>query len=547
MRATFRPSINAMERFELRSRVAWVLVTLGCILIAVPALAQPLGTFRWQFGPYCNVVTLNVVQAGAVFTLDGFDDQCGAGQAASASGTAFQNPDGSIGIGLSLVLAPGGAPSHVDVTLQLATLGGTWRDSAGATGTFVFTPGAGSGGPPRPTTGSVGAAAIDPTQLQRRIAGACIGGQAVRAVNVDGSVACEPVGGGAGDISGVSAGAGLNGGGVAGDVTLAVTFAGPGTNATVARSDHFERPGFGNTAVGLFALDSPTITGANNTALGAGALDVNVGGASNTGIGNQALSNNISGTGNTAVGSGALDSLTSASYNSFVGLYAGRFLVSGNNNVALGYNALGSLTTGFSNIGLGWNAGSNATIGNHNIFIGNTGIVTDEGTVRIGNNQIDAVYMTGIYGKTATNGVNVFINGAGQLGTMTSSARFKRDIRSVNDARAIVQALRPVHFFYRPEYEDGDGTPQYGLIAEEVEKVDGDLVVRGPNGEPDTVRYHFLPTLLLAEVQRLERERAQQATELDAVRLDHKRELGVLRDALRTLEQEIGRLRGTSR
>jgi hypothetical protein len=525
-----------MERTKSPALFAWAVVALGWLAIATPALAQPLGTFRWQFGPYCNIVTLNVVQAGAIYTLDGYDDQCGTGQRASVSGTAFQNPDGSIGIGLNLVLAPGGAPSHVDVTLQVATLGGTWRDSAGATGAFVFTPGAGSGGSPRPTTGSVGAGAIDMTQVQRRIAGACAGGEAVRAVNIDGSVACEPVGGGAGDISGVSAGAGLTGGGVAGDVALAVNFAGPGIEVSVARSDHFKRPGTRNTGVGLLTLTQPTIPGANNTALGAGALSLNVGGSSNTGIGNEALNSNVGGHGNTAVGTGALESLTSANNNSFVGLYSGQSLTTGNNNVAFGTGALGDLTTGDGNIALGRNAGLAATTGSNNIFIGNAGLVTDNATVRIGGGSITDVYMTGIYGETAVNGVNVLVNASGRLGTLPSSARFKRDISPVNDARTIVQALRPVHFFYRPEYDKGEATPQYGLIAEEVENVDRDLVVYGPTGEPDTVRYHFLPTLLVAEVQRLERERAQQATEL-----------ATLRDALQTLEQEIARLRATSR
>ncbi len=515
-----------MERRESHVLVTLALMALAWHALAAPAFAQPIGTFRWQFNPYCNVVTLAVVQAGGVYALEGVDDQCGAGQAASASGTAFQNPDGSIGLGLNLVLTPGGAPSHVDVTIQLATLSGTWRDSAGASGAFVFTPGAGSGGTPRPTSSSVGAHAIDPAQVQRRVTGVCAGGQAFRAVNLDGSVICEPV---VGQIAGVLAGQGLTGGGDTGDVTLAVSFAGPGTDTTVARSDHFERPGSFNTAIGQLALDAATLSGANNTAFGARALGATLTGSGNTGIGIDALGDNVGGVGNTAIGAGALEGLTAGNYNAFVGLYAGNDLESGNYNVAIGYNALGGLTTGSSNIAFGQQAGINVTTGSNNIFIGNTGVAADSGTVRIGNSQVTAVYMTGISGQTSSGGVNVFINGAGRLGTMTSSARFKRDIRPVDDARAIVQALRPVRFFYRPEYDGGDRASQFGLIAEEVEKVDRDLVVLDPTGAPETVRYHFLPTLLVAEVQRLERE------------------LTALRDALAATQQEVARLRGTPR
>ncbi len=115
------------------------------------ALAQPVGTFRWQLQPFCNVITVAITQNGAVYRLEGTDDQCGGGaDAASVTGTAFPNADGTIGFGLNIVTAPGGRPVHVDADISLGTFSGTWRDSAGASGSFVLTPGAGSGGTARP-------------------------------------------------------------------------------------------------------------------------------------------------------------------------------------------------------------------------------------------------------------------------------------------------------------------------------------------------------------------------------------------------------------
>jgi hypothetical protein len=134
------------------SRISFAFISLALILAASSAAAQPVGTFRWQLQPNCNIVTLSVTQQGEVYTLDGFDDQCGAATRASVVGTAFLNADGAVGIGLTTVLAPGGTPVHIDARIDLASLGGPWRDSAGNSGTFVLTPGAGTGGPLRPVT-----------------------------------------------------------------------------------------------------------------------------------------------------------------------------------------------------------------------------------------------------------------------------------------------------------------------------------------------------------------------------------------------------------
>ena len=128
-----------------------IAVMSGFLLLAAASLApaQTIGTVRWQMQPYCNVVALNIVQYGTIFTLDGTDDQCGVAKAASAIGTAFFNPDGTIGLGINIVLAPGASTVHVSAQIALSG-NGTWIDSFGNSGTFVLTLGPGAGSP-RPT------------------------------------------------------------------------------------------------------------------------------------------------------------------------------------------------------------------------------------------------------------------------------------------------------------------------------------------------------------------------------------------------------------
>lgn len=131
---------------------------------AASALAQPLGTFRWQLQPYCNVITVNVTQQGGIYVLDGTDDRCGGGnQAGSAVGIAYLTPLGLVGFGITTVL-PGGTPVHTEATINLASLNGTWRDSAGNNGSFVFTSGTPVPGSPR-TVSATGLAAASITNV----------------------------------------------------------------------------------------------------------------------------------------------------------------------------------------------------------------------------------------------------------------------------------------------------------------------------------------------------------------------------------------------
>ena len=124
-------------------------------LVATAALtgsasAQPLGSFRWQLQPYCNVVTVTVNQDRGIYTLDGYDDQCGATQRAGVVGTAFVDPDGTVGLGFTTVTAPGGVPAQVNAIISVVTGNGTWRGGAGGAGSFVLTPGPSIGGSTKP-------------------------------------------------------------------------------------------------------------------------------------------------------------------------------------------------------------------------------------------------------------------------------------------------------------------------------------------------------------------------------------------------------------
>jgi hypothetical protein len=154
-------------------------------------------------------------------------------------------------------------------------------------------------------------------------------------------------------------------------------------------------------------------------------------------------------------------------------------------------------TTGNNNIGLGANAGVNLTTGSNNIDIGNGGVAGEANTIRIGGNQTKA-FIGGIRGRTTgnNNAVPVVIDSAGQLGTVSSSRRFKSEIKVMDNVSGAIHALKPVTFHYKT---DTKGTPQFGLIAEEVAEVNPDLVVRDGNGEIYTVRYDAVNAMLLNE------------------------------------------------
>jgi hypothetical protein len=281
--------------------------------------------------------------------------------------------------------------------------------------------------------------------------------------------------------------------------------------------------GVRNTANGFAALNSNT-TGERNTATGRAALTFNTTGNNNTADGHDALFSNTSGIRNAASGSFALFSNTTANDNTATGYFALFSNTTGNSNTADGYDALVNNTIGAGNIALGNFAGSNLTTGDNNIDIGNLGVAGEASTIRIGDvGTQTAAYIAGILGRNTPMGTPVFINANGKLGTVGSSARFKQDVKPLDNASEAILGLKPVTFRYKKEF-DPEGVPQFGLVAEDVEKVNPDLVVCDKEGKPYTVRYDAVNAMLLNEflkehkkVQNLEAIVAQQQKGMEAL------------------------------
>ena len=276
-----------------------------------------------------------------------------------------------------------------------------------------------------------------------------------------------------------------------------------------------------NTAIGSDALRENT-TGDYNTAVGAGALNINATGSFNTATGISALAFNGTGDANTAAGSSALLLNTTGEFNTAIGdqaLYSNR---SGNDNTAIGSSAM-LLSGGSKNIALGSLAGSNLTSGDNNIDIGNSGAGAESDTIRIGDSALqNRTFVAGISGATVT-GTAVVVNGSGQLGVASSSARFKEAIKSMDNASEALFSLKPVTFRYKKDI-DPKSTAQFGLVAEDVEKVNPDLVVRDANGKVFTVRYDAVNAMLLNEFlkehrknENLEATVAHQQKQIDAL------------------------------
>ena len=304
-----------------------------------------------------------------------------------------------------------------------------------------------------------------------------------------------------------------------GTYALNVNLTGDDNTALGAKALQTNEEGIRNTAIGAYAL---RVNDANfNTAVGANALLANTSGARNTAIGESALRSNTTGNQNTASGDSAMRLNTEGYLNTAHGLYALGRNTEGNGNTAVGHLALSNNTTGTNNIAIGSFAGVNGEIGENNILIGHPGnaVVDETNTIRIGEDQ-SATYVAGI-AFTPVTGAAVLVNSFGRLGVSTSSRAVKQDIEDLGPLADRLLELRPVAFRYREHAAADPETPrEFGLIAEEVAEVFPELVVYDQNGEPQTVKYHLLSSLLLGELKKQSAVLQTQHGELE-----HQREL----------------------
>ena len=267
----------------------------------------------------------------------------------------------------------------------------------------------------------------------------------------------------------------------------------------------------GNTAEGDNALFNLT-TGSQNTATGWRALYSNTTGDYNTASGFIALFSNTIGFHNVAAGKWALFSNTSGNY-----------------NTALGNLALLDNTTGDNNIAVGLGAGRNLTTGSNNIEIGNAGLIGENNSIRIGIQGTQRrTFIAGIKGGFLGAGATpVYVDNTGHLGTVPSAARYKQDVTPMEQASEAVLKLKPVTFRYKHEL-DADEIPQFGLIAEQVEKVNPDLVVRDKDGKVTSVRYDAVNAMLLNEFLKEHRTVQEQQKEIDALKAELKEQRALI-------------------
>jgi len=304
-----------------------------------------------------------------------------------------------------------------------------------------------------------------------------------------------------------------------------------GTNNTAVgqQASFYNETGSGNTAVGTLALGVNS-SGNSNTAIGNFALAANTTSA-NTATGYEALYKNTTGDHNTAGGYSALYMNKVGAENTAFGVNAlyGNFA---SYNTAVGFDSLKKNTNGKFNVAVGWEAGFNLTTESYNIDIGSPGAAADSGAIRIGTTSTQSTaYIAGIYGvTTGTAGMAVVIDSSGQLGTVSSSIRYKEDVQPMAESSQRLLKLRPVKFRYKKPDALSEKPIQYGLIAEEVAEVYPELVVRdSTTGRIDGVRYDELAPMLLNELQKQQQLNATlvaEVRELQAVVFAHQSSRG---------------------
>lgn len=380
---------------------------------------------------------------------------------------------------------------------------------------------------------------------------------------------------------------------ILGNNALAANTTGSQNTAVGAEALLTNTTGDNNTAVGTGALYS-NIGGSENTAGGVGTLQYNTSGADNTGFGYSSLFRNTTGIGNTAVGWNTLEDNTTGSFNTGLGYYAfatntagtyttavGAFSLSANTtggydtgfgayslpanttgtaNTAFGYAGLRSNTTGNSNIGfgyqslylnqtgsnnvaMGYQSAYNVTNGSNNIEIANVGAAADENLIRIGTAGVHkATYIAGIYGAAVTGGEAVYVSSSGELGYQPSASRFKTDVETMPELTAQIQQLHPVTFHYKT---DPKKVLQFGLIAEEVDRVYPELVIRDDSGNVQGVRYEELAPMLLSVVQRQQGTLQTQQATMNSLAAENAAQSAELRDLRQQVVAQAEQLKAT--
>jgi hypothetical protein len=292
-----------------------------------------------------------------------------------------------------------------------------------------------------------------------------------------------------------------------------------------------------NTAVGWLALASNT-TGYGNTATGGEALSSNTGGVANTAVGNLALLDNVTGNFNTATGFRALQNSVSHSNTAF-GYNAGFGITSGNSNTCVGRGAGSGVTTGSGNVLIGVSAGFGTGAGSNNIYLGTFGTFNESQTIRIGGVGQTKTFIGGITGVNQGSPTAVFINTTtGQLGTTppASSRRYKKEIKAMDQTSEAILGLKPVTFHYKG---DSTGTPQFGLIAEEVAEVNPDLIMRDENGEIYTVRYEAVNAMLLNEFLKEHRKVEQLTKDFESKLAEQQKQIEALTTGLQKVSAQL--------
>jgi hypothetical protein len=312
--------------------------------------------------------------------------------------------------------------------------------------------------------------------------------------------------------------------------------AGAGTNITTGTGNVFlgMKAGF-NDLVGRYNTLSGAFAGYTTTNL------------KNTFTGSYAGFSNTSGSHNVFAGDHAGYKNDAGPQNSFNGFSAGFSNITGRDNTFFGDEAGYNNVTGSYNIFVGNSSGIDNHSGSYNIYLGNPGCgpsCDEDDHIRIGDGQSSA-YIVGIHNATVAGGIALDVNSNGQLGTRTSSLRFKEQVQDVGESTSALMRLRPVTFLYKPEYDRGMHALQFGLIAEEVATVYPDLVTHGADGLPYGLRYQFLPAMLLNEVQKQHRLMEAGKTIIE----EQQQEIDLLKKRLQKQEegfqQRLSRLEGT--